>query len=444
VKPGSLRLRLVAGGAAAIVAALVIAGIGLTYLFERHVLRSLADDLDVHLRQALASIEIAPEGRAQLSREPSDPRFTEPLSGLYWQLSDANGVVARSRSLWDGALALPHDSIAAGDTHEHRVAGPNNSALLAVERTVSLQSNGAAMPVRIIVAAALARVAKARQAFAIDLILSLAMLAVVLAAATWVQIGLGLRPLARLREGIAAIRAGSAKTIEDGVPSEVAPLVLEINDLVRAQESDLERARGRAADLAHGLKTPLSALAADVRILRERGDHEIAGRIDEVSEAMRRHVERELARACIRGKRGFGAPMETKLKPLVGALISIQKRTAPGSRLVFEVDMADDQQIAMDKTDAAEVLGNLIENASRYASSTVRISALPDGQVAIDDDGQGIPQEMRTWVMTRGGRLDQRPDGAGLGLAIVQDVVAAYDRELRLDASPLGGLRAAF
>jgi len=97
VRPGSLRLRLVAGGAAAIIAALIMAGIGLTFLFERHVMRSLADDLDVHVRQALASIEVAPSGRPRLAREPSDPRFSEPLSGLYWQLNDPTGVVARSR-----------------------------------------------------------------------------------------------------------------------------------------------------------------------------------------------------------------------------------------------------------------------------------------------------------------------------------------------------------
>ncbi|MGB4865277.1 MAG: HAMP domain-containing sensor histidine kinase [Hyphomicrobium sp.] len=444
MRPGSLRLRLVAGGAAAIIAALIMAGIGLTFLFERHVMRSLADDLDVHVRQALASIEVAPSGRPRLAREPSDPRFSEPLSGLYWQLNDPTGVVARSRSLWDGALPLPHDELPTGEVHQHRVAGPNNSALLAIERTISLNSNGTLMPVRIIVAGDLARVAKARQAFAMELVASLAILAAVLAAATWVQIGLGLRPLARLRDGIAAIRAGDAKTIEDGVPSEVAPLVQEINDLVLAQEGDLERARGRAADLAHGLKTPLSALAADVRILRARGDDQIADRIDDVSETMRRHIERELARARIRGKRGFGAITQTALKPLVLSLVSIQKRTPPGARLTFDVRLTDGQEIAMDKADIAEVLGNLLENASRYARSTVRLSVSQQGQVVIEDDGPGIPQEMRSWVMTRGGRLDQRPDGAGLGLAIVQDVLAAYDRTLVLETSELGGLRATF
>ena len=183
MKPGSLRLRLVAGGAAAIISALILAGIGLTYLFERHVMRSLAEDLDVHVRQALASIEVGPAGKSRLAREPSDPRFSVPLSGLYWQLSDATGVAARSRSLWDAALPLPHDALPAGDVHQHRIAGPKNTELLAVERIISLKSNGVQMPVRIIVASDLARVARARQSFAMELILSLTILAAVLAAA---------------------------------------------------------------------------------------------------------------------------------------------------------------------------------------------------------------------------------------------------------------------
>lgn len=444
MKPGSLRLRLVAGGAAAIIAALVVAGAGLTYLFERHVMRSLADDLEIHLRQALASVELNAAGQPQLTREPADPRFAEPLSGLYWQLSSGTGLVTRSRSLWDTALALPQDELTIGDVHHHRVAGPSGSQLLAIERTVFLNANTIRTPVRIVIAADLARVTNARQAFVHDLIPSLALLALALAAATWVQIGLGLRPLSRIREGIAAIRAGHSDKIEAAVPSEVAPLVQEINGLVVAQEKDLERARGRAADLAHGLKTPLSALASDVRTLRERGEGDIADRIENIGEAMRRHIERELARVRIRGKRGFNVRAAAVLKPLVVSLIAIQRRTSSGERLTYEIDIGGSDTFAMDKADLAEVLGNLLENASRHAKSRVRVSIAGDGRLAIDDDGPGVPENLRDWVLKRGRRLDERPDGAGLGLAIVQEVLEAYDRRLVLETSALGGLRAVF
>ncbi len=444
MKTGSLRLRLVTGGAVAIIAALVLAGIGLNYLFDRHVTRSLASDLEVHLRQALASIELNAAGQPHLLREPTDPRFVEPLSGLYWQMSTGGGVATRSRSLWDAALPLPSDELALGDVHHHRIPGPGRTELLAIERTVFLTANGTRTPVRVAVAADVAHITKARQAFVRELVPSLALLAGALGAAAWIQIGLGLRPLARVREGIAAIRDGRSEHVEAVVPSEVVPLVKEINDLLAVQERDLERARGRATDLAHGLKTPLSALASDVRTLRERGEGDIADRIEQIGEAMRRHIERELARVRIRGKRGFNESAVAQLKPLVSSLVAIQRRTTLGERLSFDIDIAADADVSMDKADLAEVLGNLLENASRHAKSKVRLSLADSGRVAIEDDGPGVPENLRDWVLKRGRRLDERPDGAGLGLAIVQEVLDAYDRRLVLELSVLGGLRAVF
>ena len=444
MRNGSLRLRLAMGGAAAIIAALILAGIGLTYLFERHVVRSLANDLEVHLRQLLAAVELNQAGQPQLLREPADPRFTEPLSGLYWQLGTKSAVVTRSRSLWDAALPLPPDEQAAGEVHYHRLAGPAQTELLSVERTVFLSANGARTPVRIAVAADLAHITQARHDFVRDLIPSLALLAAALAAAAWVQIGLGLRPLARIREGIAAIRTGRSGLLGGAVPSEVAPLIQEINDLIAAQEKDLERARGRAADLAHGLKTPLSALASDVRALRERGDSDFANRIEQVGEVMRRHIEQELARARIRGKRGFQVQGTTALKPLLESLVAIQRRTSAGDRIDFVVEVDGNASVAMDKADLAEVLGNLLENAGRHARSLVKVCMADAGRVAVEDDGAGVPQCSRDLVIKRGQRLDERTEGTGLGLAIVQDILEAYDRRLSLETSALGGLRAVF
>ena len=407
-------------------------------------MRSLASELEVHLRQALASIELNAAGQPQLPREPTDPRFAEPLSGLYWQISTSAGVATRSRSLWDAALQLPSDALAVGDVHHHRIAGPGQTELLAIERTVFLTAGGMPAPVRVVVAADVAHITEARQAFVRELVPSLALLAAALGAAAWVQISLGLRPLAKVREGIAAIRYGRSAHVDAVVPSEVAPLVKEINDLLAVQEGDLERARGRAADLAHGLKTPLSALASDVRTLREHGEGEIAERIEQIGEAMRRHIERELARVRIRGKRGFGDSSVALLKPLVNSLVAIQQRAVASRPLSFEIDISDDDVVSMDKADLAEVLGNLLENASRHATSKVRLSLADNGRIAIDDDGPGVPENLRDWVLKRGRRLDERPDGAGLGLAIVQEILEAYERKLMLETSAFGGLRAVF
>ena len=444
MKPGSLRLRLLAGGAAAIVVALILAGIGLTYLFERHVMRSLADDLEFDLRQILASIEFDGTGRPRLGREPSDPRFAEPQSGLYWQVSSQAGAIVRSRSLWDVTLPLPDDVLAPGEVHHHRVKGPGVSELLAVERTVLLKLKEQPTPVRLVVAADLSRVSEARRSFAGELFPGLTLLGLVLAAATWIQIGLGLRPLERVRDGMAAIRQGRSGRLEGPAPSEVEPLVEEINGYLEAQAREMERSRGRAADLAHGLKTPLAALAADVRTLEEKGDHELAARISQVGEAMRRHVEREIARARIRGSYGHGASTPIPLRPLVESLIAMQQRTLEGGHLMFDNVIGDRGGIAMDRTDLAEVLGNLIENAARHARTRVRIGTLADGRVFIEDDGPGIPEGLRAAVLELGNRLDQKSDGAGLGLSIVQDVLEAYGRSLALETSELGGLLATF
>jgi len=441
---GSLRTRLVLAGAAAIVAALLAAGIGLTYLFERHVQRSLADDLDVHVRQILAALELDAAGKPVLSRQPSDPRFNDPLSGLYWQISRDGTAVVISRSLWDSTLPLEIDKLDQGETHRHQIVGPAGSKLLAVESRVRLTSQSGPAPVRVAVAADLAGVERARRAFASDLVPALALLGTVLAAATWIQIGLGLSPLKGLRDGIAAIRNGKSQLIDGDAPTEVAPLVQEINGLLTSQARDMERSRSRAADLAHGLKTPLSALAADIRTLESKGEHEIAARIRDVGETMRRHVERELARARIRGARAHGSASKTPVEPLVASLIAIQQRTGDSRSLSFETHLAGGPGLLMDKADLAEVLGNLIENAARHAKRRVRVSASADGEITVEDDGPGIEEALRETVLERGKRLDEKSGGAGLGLAIVQEVLDAYGRRLKLSKSELGGLKATF
>lgn len=442
---GSLRLRLVAGGIAAILVALTIAGAGLILLFERHVTRTIADDLEVHLKQLIAGVDVDAQGQLVVGRPPADPRFADPLSGLYWQLSDDHGQLLRSRSLWDTTLALPADEPAPGEVHSHEIIGPAGGRLLASERRVLLTVAERRVPVRVAVAADLARVAAAATAFAKDLMAALGILGLVLAVATSIQVGLGLRPLDVLRHGLADIRSGRRRTLPTAVPVEVRPLVDEVNGLIDAQEREIERSRSRAADLAHGLKTPLAALASDAARLRERGQAAIAQDIEAVGDAMSRHVDRELARARVRGSaRQHRADTSTVVAPLVRSLIATLSRTPAGQRLQFEPRIGDNVQVALDRTDLAEVLGNLLENAAYHATSKVRVTAAAGAgpPIVIEDDGQGIAPALFERVIERGTRLDERGEGAGLGLAIVQDVLNAYGWRLELGASELGGLKA--
>lgn len=440
---GSLRLRLIAGGIVAILVALSIAGFGLIVLFERHVTRTLTGDLEIHLRQLIAGIDVDPQGVLTITRPPADPRFAEPLSGLYWQVTGAGGQLLRSRSLWDMTLKLPADALSHGDMHLHELPGPGGSQLLVAERSVVLSGGGAKSSARIAVATDLGRVTAATTAFGKDLAVALGVLGLVLAIATSIQVGLGLRPLDSLRRGVADIRAGRRRDLPASVPAEVQPLVEEVNALLEAQAGEIERSRGRAADLAHGLKTPLAALAADVVRLRERGQDALADDIEAIGDAMSRHVDRELARARVRGRARSHGDVSTALAPLVRSLVATVARTPAAQELSFDVDIDAGASAPFDRTDLAEVLGNLIENAARHARSRVRIAAGSgvDAVIAVEDDGAGIAESEWPRVLQRGVRLDQR-GGAGLGLSIVQDVLGAYQWRLQLSRSPLGGLKA--
>lgn len=441
----SLRLRLIAGGAAAILLALSLAGVALTILFERHVTRTIADDLEVSLKQLIAGIDIGPDGKLIVARPPTDPRFAEPLSGMYWQIGDDHDQLLRSRSLWDDRLTVPIDQPAPGEVHHHDIAGPAGARLSIVERRVVLTVAGRPLPVRADVAIDLARVDAAGLAFAKDLVFALGILGAVLALATSIQVMLGLAPLSALRRGVADIRSGKTRRLPQQVPDEVRPLVEEVNALLEAQEREIERSRDRAADLAHGLRTPLAALAADAARLRERGEDKLARDIEAVGSAMSRHVDRELARARLRGAARRGETIAVELAPLVRSLVTIQSRTPSGSRIDYGSVIADGVAVPFDRTDLAEVLGNLLDNATRHARSRVRISGGYDGNelcFAVEDDGEGLDDAARETVLARGIRLDQRGEGAGLGLAIVQDVLDAYGWKLDLSRSDLGGLKA--
>jgi hypothetical protein len=217
--------------------------------------------------------------------------------------------------LWDTTLVLPNDKLSTGEVHRHEVRGPANARVLVAERGIKLTIKGRPMPVHVTVAVDLARVSAAGQAFAKELAAALCVLGLVLAVATYIQVTLGLRPLAVLRRDIADIRSGRSHRLSPAAPVEVQPLVDEVNALVEMQEQEIERSRSRAADLAHGLKTPLAALVSDAARLRERGEHTIARDIEAAGEAMSRHVDREMTRARVRASVHRGAGASTELAP---------------------------------------------------------------------------------------------------------------------------------
>jgi signal transduction histidine kinase len=443
VSRGSLRVRLLVAGAGSILIALALAGVGLTLLFERHVERRVIAELELTLRQLIGHLGYDAYGALQLERPLTDPRFEQPLSGLYWQvMKQHSGPVLRSRSLWDETLDLPADRLPTPEVRRHVIRGPGGAALLVVERSVDLPARAGGGTIRAAVAIDRAEIHAAGRAFAGELAPSLALLFAVLLAAAWVQVSVGLRPLDTIRRRLAAIRAGATARMGKDFPDEVRPLAAEVDSLLAAQEASLERARAHAADLAHGLKTPLTVLADDARQLRARGEVELADEISTLTGGMHRHVERALARARSGARARGGANQPVSF--VAAQVVEVMRRTPRGRGLHWRIDVPADLLVLVDGQDLTEMLGNLVENAGKWARTEVRLSGRRDDEgtaLVVEDDGPGVPDEELATVLTRGGRLDASKPGAGLGLAIVGDLVEAYGGSLSLGRSLLGGLR---
>ena len=433
---GSLRLRLLLAGAASTLVALALAAYGLTILFERHVERRLTAELVVHLNQITAQLEPSTEtpGEITLAAQPADPRFEVPLSGLYWQIiHEQKGTVLRSRSLWDSELALPPEPDVDDVIHQHRIAGPADTELYLLQRRVELPARMGGGTARIAVAWDAAETTKAVRRFAADLTPLLAIIGALLLAAAWVQVSVGLRPLSDIRSRLAAVRSGKNRRLGADFPDEVRPLAQEIDELIDARDAELARARARAGDLAHGLRTPLQVLQAEIERLAKDGHATVALNLSTVTRTMQRTVERELARVRLASPQ---RDSEANIAAAVEQVVRVVQRTPDGERMDWIVDVPSDLTAAIDHDDLSEALGNLIENAARHARHTVAVTGLRDGPtvtLTVTDDGPGIPADDLAEALRRGGRLDERGSGAGLGLAIVTDIVASWSGSLSLE-----------
>jgi signal transduction histidine kinase len=276
----------------------------------------------------------------------------------------------------------------------------------------------------------------------INIFIALGLLALILIAAAWAQVSLGLHPLEILRTGVENIRVGNARRLSDDVPIEVQPLVTESNRLLEAQEKAIDAARARAGDLAHGLKTALTVLAMVAEKLRQRHEHDLAGEMQQQLIVLNAHVERELTRTRIAAN--STVKQRTIVKPLAERLLRTMERLPRGDRLSWRLDCALDFAAPVEEVDLAEILGNLLDNARKWARTEVTITAWSvagDVQLAIGDDGPGVSESDRDLVMRRGARLDESVPGSGLGLSITRAAVEAYGGKMALEGSSAGGLR---
>jgi len=429
------RMALIAAGWISVL--LLLGGVALERTLTNLVLDNFDDQIDYVLTALVASAEIAPDSNEVfLYSQLGDQRFLEPNSGVYWQISGEGEETFPSRSLWDRTLQSQGDHF---DSRPHFYDSDQfpNEPLRMVERTVILPGSDTRWT--FIVASDRGELDAQISRIRSILLWSFAALGFGLFGMTLLQIRYGLSPLRRVRAAIQHLRSTGTNRITDPLPTEVEPLVEEINSLLAHTERQAEEARRHAGNLAHALKTPLTVLtnAATARA------PDLGEAVIRETRTMQRHVDHHLARARAVGRRAIGHS-RTPVFESAEAVRRAVERLHPDRR----IDIAGnrDAQAMIERQDLDEILGNLIENAAKYGGGSVfvTVDAEPDSDhciVWIEDDGAGIPVEDRIRIFDRGTRLDTGKPGTGLGLAIVRDVAEIYGGSVELsDSEDLGGL----
>lgn len=439
MRPASLRMRLFIAANLSVLAAMAVAWVGLDLLFQRHIIQREAGLL-IHRGEALAS-DLAQDhsGNIIVDGQQTDTRFNKIASGLYWQVTGL-GLSQHSPSLWDQTLPMPvHRD--ANEWHRRFIKGPYKERLLIVEREVHFD---AGKPILIQVAQDDRDMRRASIEFGWELGVSLAVLWLALAVATYIYVPIALRPLIHLRRDLERLRLSPRARLELDYLTEISPLTSAVNGLADARENDLVRARKRAGDLAHSLKTPLSVMSAQSRKARAAGATEAADGLDKAITAVNAALEAELSRARSAAARAavYGKAESQPLTVIEG-LIAVIERTERGEELAFDNAIASESRIPVASEDLSEILGALIENAARYAKSLVRMTDHATEStvgLTVEDDGPGLPPELHEAAMRRGLRLDEAGTGHGLGLAIVRELVEATEGQVAFGRSDLGGL----
>jgi len=258
-----------------------------------------------------------------------------------------------------------------------------------------------------------------------------------------------LAPFRSLRGSLSSVREGRSQRIEGDYPTEVQPLVNDLNALLDDRERAVERALTTAGDLAHGLKTPLAVLAQEAEQAGAAGHDELAATLGGLVERMQRQIDYHLARARATASARAAPGMRCAVLPPVEALVRTMRRLHAERALTIDVDVSPAHDIRGRREDLDEMLGNLLDNACKWARARVAISSsiTSNGDdawvsISVDDDGPGVDPSMRAQVLQRGVRLDQQVGGSGLGLAIVSELAELYGGSVTLETSPLGGTRA--
>jgi len=434
------------------VTAVVLLGIGLllSTLYRSSVERSFDRRLSVYLKTIVADVAIATRGTMPEPGALGEPLFEQPLSGWYWQVSRIGGDKSESKS----SRSTPEAGLSAlvdvgtienlSGYREGYVDGPEGQHLRVVQRIVDLGEDGRYL------------VAVAGDSYEIDddtddfndaLFVTFGTLALAFILTVWLQIRVGLKPLVRISDALSAIRSGRAERLEGKFPEEIAPLASEVNALLESNREIVDRARTHVGNLAHALKTPLSVLLNEAT----GRDDPAAEKVREQVSIMREQVQHHLERARLAARIAVVGTV-SEVSPVISRLARTMSKIHHDRGLSIETRLIDEVKFYGEQQDFEEMMGNLVDNACKWASSRVEVEVFAEQpaseagrayfHVLIDDDGPGLPPETREQIPIRGRKLDESKPGSGLGLSIVMDLATLYGGKLMLSNAPIGGLRA--
>jgi signal transduction histidine kinase len=428
--PGSLRLRFLLA-----ITLWVVLGVGAIWfsavgIFRSHVEQSYHEELEVHVRELGRLTAIADDGRIELTRPLSDPRYEEPMSGFYWQVTADGRAPLKSQSMTRGAL---DEHIAHSPEILHTLdSGPTGPAITYGFTRTGPQGED----IHFVIATDQRELDRLVNSFTRDLTLWLVALGALLLATGVAMIGFGLHPLDRLSRAIGRLRRGEAVALEGRYPVEIAPLAADLNAYIRQNSEMIARARVQAGNLAHSLRTPLAIITDEAERLAERpGSGDAAQVLLDQAGAMEQQIEYQLARA----RSSAGQPASgraTQLPDVALPILSAMRRLHPDKRFRLEAQGCNGVTLPLDAVDYAELLSILLDNAGKWAASEVvlafTVGAAGGITATISDDGPGLPAESLERAFELGVRFDPAMPGTGLGLAIARDLAGTLGLDLEL------------
>jgi len=431
----SLTFRIIAFSSIWIWLALMATALLLWYYYHDHIGKHYDAHVFMHLEEMVTASKLAPEGSIKLDFHPSDPRFQKIYSGWYWETRVGGETMERSPSLGTSRLSLGV-AHAAEDHRVQVITGPKQQTLRV--QTIEISKGQGGEKILLLASAPHMRIEDDVIDLAEHMLVSFIVLGIGLLIAVVLQVRLALKPLNAISTGISQIHEGKAERLREKFPEEVQPLVDELNNLLEHNSVLLKRARNQLGNLAHSIKNPLTVINNEAQNLDEGARTLILDQAKDISKS----VDHYLFRARASGADSvLGA--RANVKSVAEDLTFALQRLYKDRNLKIDTSGLGTCTFRGESQDLEEMLGNLMDNACKWANRRVNLHCRPRQNrcvLTVEDDGPGIPEDQLEKVLERGQQLDESMQGHGLGLGIVQDMVELYGGKLTFKRSSLGGL----